>query len=127
MNDWYFLLNKPPLTPQAWIFSPVWAFLYITIIISFVVYASKLTLKQKKYGYIFFWLQILFNLLWTPAFFMLKSPLSGLVIILILDILVILTITEFYRISKFAASLLIPYLLWILFATYLNIGFVVLN
>lgn len=127
MNIWYDMLIKPPLTPPAWLFSPVWVFLYVLIVISFILFALKITPQDKNKGFLFFWLQVLFNLLWTPAFFMLKSTVLGLFVIIILDILVFMTFKEFYKISKISAWLLVPYMLWIIFATYLNIGFVVLN
>ena len=127
MNDWYFSLIKPPLTPPAEVFSPAWGILYTTIIISLIIYSAQITTRDKSRGYWLFWLQILFNILWTPVFFGMNNIGLALIVIIALDVLVFLTIKEFYNISKLAARLLIPYLLWIIFATYLNIGFLVLN
>ena len=127
MNNWYSTLIKPPFTPPSWVFSPAWAILYITIILSFILFATKITVQNKRNGYWFFWLQILFNILWSPAFFVLKNPVLALICIIILDILVFFNIKEFYKVSKLSAWLLLPYMIWILFATYLNIGFVLLN
>ena len=127
MNIWYSTLNTPPLTPPSEIFAPAWGILYTTIIVAFILFASKKTILDKKKGYIYFCLQIVFNLLWSPAFFWMKNMLLALIIVIILDILVFFNIKEFYRISKPAGLILIPYMLWILFATYLNIGFLLLN
>ena len=127
MNDWYFLLVKPPLTPPAKVFSPAWAILYTTIFISLILYSVTKTGQDKSKGFWLFWLQILFNLLWSPVFFGMNNIGLALVVIIVLDILVFLTIKEFYSVSKLSALFLIPYMLWIIFATYLNIGFLVLN
>ena len=127
MDNWYFLLNNPPLTPPAEVFAPTWGILYTTIIISFILYASKHTILNKSKGYVFFCLQILFNFLWSPAFFVMKNMLLALLIVIILDVLVFFNIREFYKVSKISGLILIPYMLWIIFATYLNLGFILLN
>ena len=78
-------------------------------------------------GYTYFILQVILNILWTPSFFILNNPALALIDIIALDIFVLLNIIEFYKISKFSGLLLIPYLLWLLFATYLNAGILILN
>lgn len=125
-SDWYYNLIKPPFAPSDTIFMPVWTFLYITLFISLFLYIKK-SAPDKKFGYICFFLQFIFNLLWTPAFFYLQNIFLALVVIIILDILVILTIKSFYKVSKVSSLILLPYLIWILFATYLNIGYLILN
>ena len=123
---WYKSLIKPFLAPPDWVFAPAWIFLYSFIAISLVLYITKPS-KIKFFGYVYFGIQMILNLAWTPAFFGLQNMRLGLVIIILLDIFVILTVREFYSVSKHAAILLIPYLLWIIFATYLNIGYLILN
>ena len=123
---WYKSLIKPPFAPPDWIFAPAWAFLYSLIALSLILYILK-PAENKTFGYIFFFVQLGLNLVWTPAFFGIKSILLALVLIILLDIFVILTIWKFYSVSKSSAFFLIPYLLWIIFATYLNIGYLILN
>lgn len=123
---WYKNLIKPPFAPPDWLFAPAWGILYITIILAFIIYCLK-PAQNKKSGYIYFAVQLLLNILWTPVFFGLKNIFLGLFVIIILDIFVYLTIRDFYRVSKLAGILLIPYFVWILFATYLNIGYFLLN
>lgn len=123
---WFQNLIRPELAPPDWLFAPVWIVLYITIFVSFVLYCIK-KVQDKKTGYLFFCVQLLLNLTWTPVFFVLKNILLAFIIIVLLDIFVYLTIQKFYSISKLAGILLIPYLLWILFATYLNGAYLVLN
>jgi len=123
---WYENLVKPQFAPPDWVFAPVWTFLYITIFVSFVLFKVK-PAYNKTLGYIFFCIQMLLNIIWSPAFFVLKNPLLALFIVVLLDVFIILTIYRFYRVSKISAIVLIPYLLWTLFATYLNLGYLVLN
>lgn len=125
-SAWYYNLLKPPFSPPDWVFSPVWSVLYFTIFISLLLYIFK-PAKNKKIGYIYFILQLILNLLWTPAFFYLQNIKLALIVIIFLDIFVIFTIKKFYFVSKLSGLILIPYLIWILFATYLNIGYLVLN
>ena len=124
---WYQSLIQPPLAPPAWIFSPVWTILYILMAISLFLYARKSAYKNKSWGYVLFFTQLLVNFAWTPAFFGVKNIVLALAIIILLDILVLFTIIEFAKISKTASRLLIPYFVWILFATYLNFGYLMLN
>ena len=124
---WYDNLIKPALNPPSEIFSPVWIILYGTILVSLILYTIKISRHKKLRGYIYFITQMLLNLAWSPAFFYLKNIGLALGIVILLDILVIMTIIQFYKVSKLSGITLIPYLIWILFATYLNIGFFVLN
>lgn len=123
---WYFSLAKPYLTPPAWIFAPVWSFLYLTIAFSFVLYFLKKD-ENKGLGYLYFLVQMILNLIWTPVFFGTKNILLALIVIILMDVFIILTIKKFYEVRKFAGLILIPYLIWTLFATYLNFGYFILN
>ena len=124
---WYQTLIQPPLTPPGWIFAPVWTVLYLMMLASLVLYIRKCTSKKKSWGYFLFFTQILLNFTWSPIFFGLKNIVFALVVIILLDIAVLFNIIEFSKISKTSGDLLIPYFIWILFATYLNIGFLALN
>lgn len=126
-SQWYNSLTKPLFAPSSAVFTPAWIFLYTTIIISLFIFIYKHSEFDKKAGYIFFSAQMVLNIVWSPVFFGLHDMLSALVIILFLDIMTVLTIIEFYKTSKLAGLLLIPYFLWLLFATYLNFGYLILN
>lgn len=125
--DWYANLNKPLLTPPDWIFSPTWIVLYITIFVSLIIFTTTVARKDKIKGYVLFILQLLLNILWTPVFFVFKNVGLAFVIIILLDVLVCLTIKSFYKVSKKAGIILLPYFVWILYATYLNAGICFLN
>jgi len=123
----YNSLNRPFLTPPAWIFAPVWTILYITMFAALFLFAAKPSFQNKRKGYALFFSQIIINVCWAPVFFGLENTGLALILIIILDIFVLLNIITFYKISKISAIILIPYFIWILFATYLNIGIFVLN
>ena len=102
-------------------------FEYILIFISLLIFAVTPYEIRKTKGYVLFVSQMLLNLAWTPMFFALKNIGFAIVIIIALDILVLMTIKEFGKVSKTAGKILIPYFLWLIYATYLNIGFFLLN
>ena len=124
---WYDNLIKPFMTPPAWIFSPVWIILYATLLVSLISYSVTITQKKKIDGYILFVSQMIFNLLWSPVFFVFHKIGFALVIVIIMDIIVLFMIKKFFSVSKLAGLILVPYFIWILFATYLNFQFLVLN
>ena len=121
VNGWYMTLNKPSFNPPNWIFAPVWSALYIMMGISAGwVWAKGFHHKWVKTGLYHFGFQLLLNGLWSIVFFGLKQPFYGLLVIMALLVVLSLTIKWFNVVSKFAAILLIPYLLWVCFATALN-------
>lgn len=124
---WYDNLIKPFLTPPEWIFAPVWIVLYATLLVSLIIYAVTITKKRKIDGYILFVSQMIFNLLWSPVFFYLHKIGLALIIVVGMDIISFFMIKKFFSISRLAGLILIPYFIWILFATYLNFQFLVLN
>ena len=123
---WYDNLIKPVLNPPQWIFAPVWGILYALMLAALTIYIIK-QCSQKKEGYIYFSIQLFLNFLWSPIFFYFKNMSFAFFIIVLLDIFVILTIRFFYSVSRISGILLVPYLIWIIFATYLNISFLILN
>lgn len=125
---WYATLNKPFFSPPNWVFGPVWTILYILMGVAlFLIVRQGLSNKKIKTASIYFLAQLALNYIWTPIFFALKEPLLALFVIIAMWVLLVLTILKFYPLSKTAAYLLVPYLLWISFATLLNASIVVLN
>ncbi len=124
---WYNSLTKPFLNPPSNVFPFVWGILYFMIFFSLMIFISSKSEDSKKSGYVYFLIQIFLNIIWSPIFFLMQNIGFALFIVILLDIFVILTIKSFYKISKVSAMLLIPYLIWIIFATYLNSAYFILN
>lgn len=124
---WYYNLIRPRFAPPNSIFAPVWTFLYITIFAALIFYVLRKTDKNKFKGYLFFGIQLILNLLWSPVFFLAQNIGMALVIVILLDLFILLTIKHFYSVSKVSALILLPYLCWVIFATYLNFGYYFLN
>ncbi len=132
--NWYDMLYKPALNPPNWIFSPAWTILYILMgIAAFLVWSSYakasegLAKKQIKIALGVFGIQLFLNIIWSIIFFTFHSPFWALVDLIALWLAIVITIFYFYKISKPAAWLLIPYILWVTFAGYLNYSIWVLN
>ncbi len=123
---WYHNLNKPFLNPPDWIFAPVWALIYIMMIVSFIIFL-KSGGGNKSGAAILFMSQLVLNLIWSPVFFGNMNPKGALIVIILLVITLLWTIIAFYKYSKTAAILLIPYFVWVIFAVYLNFEIVRLN
>lgn len=119
LQTWYPYLSKPALTPPNVVFPIVWTLLYACIGVS-----AGLTLSSCKEGrhtaMLLWYIQLALNFLWSLFFFTLRSPLLGMIDILALDAAVILYLIFSARVSRAAAWIMVPYLVWILFATYLN-------
>jgi len=124
--DIYMTLVKPPLAPPSIIFPIVWTILYILMGISSYIIYKSLDIEKDSALKVYL-LQLFINFVWPILFFLLKLRLLSLIWIILLVITVMIMIKKFYDIDKNAAYLQIPYLLWILFATYLNFGFYILN
>jgi len=127
MNAWYETLKRPPLTPPGWIFGPVWTILYLMIAASLILYyrAERGRVPARINALIA--AHVSSNLAWTPLFFGRQSPVAALADILFLVVTLIGIIAHFRRNHPVSALLLVPYLVWVSFATYLNAGFCVLN
>jgi len=120
---WYAELNKPRFTPPDWVFAPVWISLYILMAVAaFLVWRRGLHHQVARRALVFFGVQLVLNALWSFLFFGLRSPLGGLIGISILGIAIILTVQSFLKVSRTAGLLLIPYFLWVSFATGLNLS-----
>jgi tryptophan-rich sensory protein len=121
VDTWYATLNKPSFNPPNWIFAPVWTLLYILMgIAAGLVWAKGFYHIWVKTALYYFGFQLLFNALWSIVFFGFQEPFWALLVILVLLILILLTIKWFKIVSKPAAYLLLPYLLWVCFAMLLN-------
>jgi len=127
MNTWYAGLNKPPLTPPNWVFSPVWMVLYVMIAVAIILYYRSPNKRRVALTSALLALHLATNFAWTYLFFGLQSPALALADIVVLDVTLVLLIPRFCRARPPAGALLIPYLLWVLFATYLNFGILMLN
>lgn len=121
----YNTLQKPPLSPPSILFPIVWTILYVLMGISYGILDSKSLIEPKTK--IIYGLQLFVNATWSLIFFTLKWRLFAFMWIIILDILVIVMIIDFFKKNKTAGLLQIPYLLWIIFASYLNLGVYLLN
>ncbi len=123
---WYVNISKPSFNPPNWIFGPVWTALYIMMGIAFfLVWKSNVPVKEK--AYLFFGLQLILNFFWSILFFSMHALGVALIEIILMWVSILLTIVSFYPISKPAAYLLIPYLLWVSFASVLNFSIWKLN
>jgi tryptophan-rich sensory protein len=125
IDPWYALLNKPYFNPPDWIFGPVWTTLYLMMTISIWLYWNSKN-KNMNTVYIYF-IHLIFNTTWSIVFFVFHNIVFALLILLILISFIILLIKKFSNINKLSAYLLIPYLLWCLFALALNISLIILN
>ena len=121
----YAELKQPPLAPPSVLFPIAWSVLYVLMGISFAILKDK-GVADNNISILYF-VQLAVNLLWPVAFFVLKWRLFAFIWILLLDALVIATAIGFYRRDNKAGLLQIPYVLWVLFASYLNLGIVILD
>lgn len=128
VGSWYDTLQRPAGTPPNWVFGPVWLTIYAMMGVALaLLWHQPAETKLKRHALSWFGLQFVFNLLWSPVFFGLHQiELAGVIIVLLLG-LIGLTIRLALPISRAAAGLLLPYLLWVGYATYLNLGFWMLN
>lgn len=123
-------LNKPPLSPPPELFAVVWSILYIVIGgVNGSVYFLNDPLKEenRKNGLVFAFIGFLLNLLWSPIFFGRGEFVAALVDVIAIFILNLICIIEYRKIKPLYAYLLIPYAVWLAFATYLNLGVIILN
>lgn len=116
-DEWYAKLKKSRFTPPSWVFGYAWSILYTLIIASFFIFLSA---KYTITGIVLYVVQFALNLMWSGIFFTQRRICTALVYLATLNVLVLLTYWEFFKVSKNAAYLLLPYMAWILFALYLN-------
>lgn len=125
--DIYSTLNNPPLSPPGWLFPVVWTILYTLMGISLYLIRIAREDRGKGAAYIAFAVQLFLNFIWSPIFFNQRAFLFAFVVLILMWLAIIAMIVLFYRIRRAAAYLNIPYLLWVTFAAYLNLGIFILN
>ncbi len=127
IKTWYPTINKPTFNPPNYLFGPVWTTLFALMGIALYLVWQVKNSKKKAEALQIFWLQLGLNVLWSVLFFGLHSPLLALVEIIILWLAIAMTIKKFKRVSPTAGWLLVPYLIWVSFASILNLAIVQLN
>ena len=123
-GEWYQALQKPVFNPPNWIFGPVWTTLYLLI----GIVGARTWLAGKSSTLMKLWfVQMILNFLWSPAFFGMENPVYGLVVILPLLASIVAFIAMSWNRDRISALLFVPYVLWVGFATLLNLSIVLLN
>ena len=127
MGD-YDTLVKPPLSPPGWLFPVVWTILFLLMgYAAYRIWTADAPQADKRRALVFYGVQLALNFLWSPVFFGLELRLAAFIVLLLLWFLVCLTLHAFSALDDRAGDLLIPYILWVTFAGYLNLGAYLLN
>lgn len=121
VKTWYLELAKPFFNPPSWIFAPVWTFLF------FLMGISLYLVWDKKNNLLWFWIQLLLNIAWSFIFFGFHSPMFAFYEIILLWFSIVIMMVKFWRYHQGAVFLLIPYLVWVSFASFLNFAIFSLN
>ena len=124
-EPWYSLLIKPSFNPPDWVFAPVWTTLYLFMTIAIWLAWHK-NYKNLNIVLIYF-IHLIFNTTWSIVFFVFHKIVLALIILVILILLIIILIIRFKRVNLYSYYLMIPYLLWCLFALLLNVSLIILN
>lgn len=119
--------KNPPYSPPAWVFPVAWGILYVLMSISLYLVWNNSIQNDKQLAYIFFGLQLFLNFIWSPIFFLTQNFILAFIVIIFMWIFSVCMAVSFYKISKPAGILQIPYLMWLCFAAYLNYGVYKLN
>ena len=126
--DLFDTVSKPPLSPPAWLFPVAWTALYALMgLASYRVLTAQIPQEKKNSALLFYGVQLVFNFFWTIIFFNFGAYTAAFVWLIILLALIVITTVKFSRVDKTAAYLMIPYIVWVTFAGYLNLGIAVLN
>jgi benzodiazapine receptor len=121
IRGWYTTINKPSWNPPDWVFGPVWSTLYLMMAVSVWLIWRRGGLRAARTPLTVFAVQLALNSLWSVLFFGMQHPGLAAIEIVILWAAILATVISFWRQSKVAGGLLIPYLLWVSFATVLNV------
>lgn len=124
---WYATLNRPSFNPPNWLFGPVWTTLYLLMGISFYMIWKQKKSKERNLAILTFIVQLVLNFAWSFIFFYFNYIGLALVEISLLWLTIVLMMAQFYKIKPLTAYLNIPYLLWVSFATALNLSYFLLN
>ncbi len=126
LNFWYPFLVKAPLTPPAAVFPVVWGVLYVLMgVTAGILWGVPSVYSRLMFS--LFSMQLLLNVLWSFCFFSMQSPLVGLIVLLVMDMLALMYVAGCFLVKRLAGWLMVPYMLWLLFATYLNLFIAVYN
>ncbi|MCD0473396.1 tryptophan-rich sensory protein [Flavobacterium sp. EDS] len=122
IDIWYPTLIKPSFNPPNWVFAPAWSLLYLLMGVAAGLVWDRIEYEKEavKNALVFFAIQLALNALWSYLFFGLMNPLLALIEIFVLWLMIYETLLKFIKINKVAGYLLVPYLLWVSFATILN-------
>ncbi|MEJ2409579.1 MAG: tryptophan-rich sensory protein [Novosphingobium sp.] len=126
-NPWFAALVKPEAYPPPQIFGIVWTALYILMGLALATILSARGARGRGLAVIVFLVQFALNLAWSPVFFGAHQMTGGLMLIAILDVVALITVFLFSKVRSVAAMLLVPYVAWLFFATYLNFAFLQAN
>ena len=124
-EPWYSTLIKPSFNPPDWVFGPVWTILYLMMTIAIWLYWHSKS-KDMNTVYIYF-IHLVFNSAWSIVFFVYHNIFLALIVLLILISLILVLIVRFRRVKKMSSYLMVPYLLWTIFALILNVSILILN
>jgi translocator protein len=128
ISSWYPTLIKPALNPPNWIFAPVWTTLYALMgVAAFLIWRHGLRQRRVKVALTIFSAQLILNVIWSIIFFGFQNPFLAFIEIIVLWLAIVWMIFAFYKISHLAACLLMPYIIWVSFAAYLNYSIWLLN
>jgi len=128
VSTWYQTITKPSFNPPSWVFGPVWTTLFILMGIAlYLVWTKGWKKDEVKIGIYFFSAQMVLNILWSFLFFYLQKPLYSFIEIIILWLAIFGTILTFYKVDKRTLYLLLPYILWVSFAAFLNLTIYLIN
>ena len=126
--DLFETVEKPPLSPPAWLFPVAWTILYVLMgVASYRVFTARTGSAEKNRALLFYGIQLAFNFFWTLIFFNLGAYWFAFVWLAALLALIVVTTVKFRRIDRPAAYLMLPYIVWVIFAGYLNFGLALLN
>lgn len=122
-------LNQPPLSPPAWLFPVAWSILYVLMGLAcfFIYYYGTQKPEDRKCALITYGIQLVLNFVWSLVFFNARQYYIAFAILVVMWILIIVTMVKSSRVSKLALACLVPYVLWVTFAGYLNIMIAILN
>ena len=127
ITSWYATLNKPSFNPPNYLFGPVWTLLYIMMGVSLFIVLNTPEDKPRKRAAAIFSVQLFLNFCWSIIFFSLHRPDFAMAEIILLWVSIVAMIVSFFRLKPVAAYLQIPYLLWVTFASALNLSILLLN
>lgn len=128
-GPWYASLNRPAWTPPSWVFGPVWTTLYLLMgIAAWRIWRKDgFTSAAARFALTLFLVHLMFNAAWTGLFFGLHLLTAAAVEIVILWMMIVALVATFWRLDRTAGAMLVPYLLWVTYASSLSIGFAVMN